>query len=160
MFWLVLDFEKFIIKKNFIEISLIYNVVLVSGVQQSDSVKCVYICLYVCVFSCSVMSDSAIPWSVACQAPLPMTFSGQEYWSGLPFPSPGDLPDPGIEPVSLASPALQADSLLLSHRGSPIYVFFFRFLFHYRLLQDIEYRSLCYIVGPFGYLFIYTSVYI
>ena len=94
------------------------------------------------------------------QAPLSMEFPRQEYWGGLPFQTPGDLPDPGIEPVSLASPALQADSLLLSHRGSPIYVFFFRFLFHYRLLQDIEYRSLCYILGPFGYLFIYTSVYI
>ena len=45
-----------------------------------------------------------------------MGFSRQEYWSGLPFPSPGDLPDPGIEPVS---PALQADSLPLSHQGSP-----------------------------------------
>ena len=49
-----------------------------------------------------------IPWTVACQAPLPMGFSRQEYWSGLPFPSPGDLPDPGIEPES---PALQADDL-------------------------------------------------
>ena len=48
------------------------------------------------------------PWTVACQAPLSMGFSRQEYWSGLPFPSPGDLPDPGIEP---GSPALQADSL-------------------------------------------------
>ena len=48
-------------------------------------------------------------WTVACQAPLSMGFSKQEYWSGLPFPSPGDLPDPGIEP---GSPALQADSLL------------------------------------------------
>ena len=48
------------------------------------------------------------PWTVAHQAPLPMGFSRQEYWSGLPFPSPGDLPDPGIEP---RSPALQADSL-------------------------------------------------
>ena len=48
------------------------------------------------------------PWTVACQAPLPMGFSRQEYWSGLPFPSPGDLSDPGIEP---GSPALQADSL-------------------------------------------------
>ena len=102
----------------------------------------------------------ATPWTVACQVLLPMRFSRQEYWCELPLLSPGDLPDPGIEPVSLASPALQADSLLLSHRGSPIYVFFFRFLFHYRLLQDIEYRSLCYILGPFGYLFIYTSVYI
>ena len=50
----------------------------------------------------------ATPWSRACQAPLPMGFSKQEYWSGLPFPSPGDFPDPGIEP---GSPASQADSL-------------------------------------------------
>ena len=49
-----------------------------------------------------------IPWTVACQAPLSMGFSRQEYWSGLSFSSPGDLPDPGIEP---RSPALQADSL-------------------------------------------------
>ena len=49
-----------------------------------------------------------IPWTVAHQAPLSMGFFGQEYWSGLPFPSPGDLPEPGIEP---GSPALQADSL-------------------------------------------------
>ena len=48
------------------------------------------------------------PWTVARQAPLSMGFSRQEYWSGLPFPSPGDLPDPGIEPWS---PALQADNL-------------------------------------------------
>ena len=47
-------------------------------------------------------------WTVACQAPLSMGFSRQEYWSGLLFPSPGDLPHPGIEPWS---PALQADSL-------------------------------------------------
>ena len=47
-------------------------------------------------------------WTVACQAPLSMGFSRQEYWSGLPFPSPGDLPNPGIKP---GSPALQADSL-------------------------------------------------
>ena len=50
----------------------------------------------------------ATPWTVAHQAPLSMGFSGQEYWSGLPFPSPGDLPNPGIEP---GSPALQADAL-------------------------------------------------
>ena len=48
------------------------------------------------------MFDSAAPWTVACQVPLSMEFSRQEYWNGLPFPSPGDLPDPGIEPVSLA----------------------------------------------------------
>ncbi|KAM7226722.1 hypothetical protein CapIbe_022867, partial [Capra ibex] len=48
------------------------------------------------------------PWTVAHQAPLSMGFPRQEYWSGLPLPVPGDLPDPGIEPTS---PALQADSL-------------------------------------------------
>ena len=51
----------------------------------------------------------ATPWTVAHQAPLSMGFSRQEYWSGLPFPSPGDLLDPGIKP---RSPAMQADSLL------------------------------------------------
>ena len=51
----------------------------------------------------------ATPWTVARQAPLSMGFSRQEHWSGLPFPSPGNLPNPGIEPKS---PALQADSLL------------------------------------------------
>ena len=49
----------------------------------------------------------ATPWSIACQAPLSMGFLRREYWSGLPFPSPGDLPDLGIEP---GSPALQADT--------------------------------------------------
>ena len=66
----------------------------------------------------SVMSDSETPWTVARQAPLPMGFPRQEYWSGLPFPSPGDLPDSGIEPECLA---LQADSLLLHHRCSGPY---------------------------------------
>ena len=69
------------------------------------------------LFSCSVVSDSfETLWTVAHQAPLSMGFPRQEYWSGLPFPSPVDLPDPGIKPWS---PALQADSLLLSHQGSP-----------------------------------------
>ena len=46
------------------------------------------------------------PWTVACQVPLPMGFSKQGYWSGLPFPPPGDLPNPGIKLMSLVSPAL------------------------------------------------------
>ena len=58
----------------------------------------------------------ATPWTVAHQAPLSMGFSRQEYWSGLPFPSLGDLPDPGIEP---RSPALQADSLTSEPPGKP-----------------------------------------
>ena len=60
-------------------------------------------------WSRSVVSDSVTPRTVAHQAPPSMEFSRQEYWSGLPCPSPGDLPDPGIEP---RSPALQADALL------------------------------------------------
>ena len=52
-----------------------------------------------------------IPWTVAYQSPLSMGFPRQEYWHGFPFPSPEDLPNPGIEPVPLVSPVLQADSL-------------------------------------------------
>ena len=59
----------------------------------------------------------AAPWTVAHLASLSMGFSRQEYWSGLPCPSPGDLPDPGIEPRSPESPAL-ADSLSLCHLGN------------------------------------------
>ena len=57
------------------------------------------------------------PWTVAHQAPLSMGFSRQEYWSGLPFPSPGDLPDPGIE---FRSPTLQADALTSAPPGKPL----------------------------------------
>ena len=56
----------------------------------------------------------ATPWTVACQAPPSMGFSRQEYWSWLPFPSPGDLPNPGIEP---GSPTLQADTLTFEPPG-------------------------------------------
>ena len=58
----------------------------------------------------------ATPWTVAPQLPLSVGFSRQEYWSGLPFSSPGDHPDPGIEP---GSPALQADSLPTELQGKP-----------------------------------------
>ena len=67
-----------------------------------------YMVVVVVVRSLSCVRLFATPWTVAYQAPLSMGFSRQEYWSGLPFPSPGDLPNPGIEP---RSPALEADSL-------------------------------------------------
>ena len=81
--------------------------------------------MLVCVLSHSVMPDTPVtPWTVAHQAPLSMGFPRQEYWSRLPFPPPGDLPNPGIE---LASPALadrfftteilgKASGKLLSHK--------------------------------------------
>ena len=56
----------------------------------------------------SLVRFFATPWTIACQAPPSMGFPREEYWNGLPFPSPGDLPDPGIKP---GCPALQADSL-------------------------------------------------
>ena len=55
----------------------------------------------------SLVQLFATPWTLAHQAPLSMGFSRQEHWSGPPFPSPGDLPDPGIEPASLVSLALE-----------------------------------------------------
>ena len=59
---------------------------------------------------------SVTPWTVACHAPLSMGFSRQEYWSGLPFPSPRDLPHPGIKP---GSSALQVDSLPTEQSEKP-----------------------------------------
>ena len=67
----------------------------------------------VCVCVCSVVSDSAVPSTVAHQAPLPMGFSRQEYWSRLPFP-PRYLPNPGIQPTSLASAALAGEFFITS----------------------------------------------
>ena len=81
------------------------------------------------------------PWTVACQAPLSVGFSIQEYWSGLPFPSPGDLPDPGIKP---RSPALQAHSSPTELWGGA--------------MEDIRLLSLSYIVR-IGY-FVLKSVYV
>ena len=70
------------------------------------------------VLSQSVVSDTFVtPWTVACQAPLSMGFSRHEYWSGLPFPTPGDLLNPGIKPMSLASPALAGEFFTTAPRG-------------------------------------------
>ena len=60
------------------------------------------------------------PWTIAHQAPLYMGFPKQEYWSGLPFPSPGDLPNPGIELTSLVSPALAGRLFTTEPPGKPL----------------------------------------
>ena len=92
----------------------------------SDRCVCVYIyifiymvcvCVCVCARTLSGVRLLVTPWTAARQAPLSMGFSRQEYWSGLPFPSLRDLSNPRIESES---PALQADSPLLSHWGSPL----------------------------------------
>ena len=97
----------------------------------------------------------ATPWTAPCQAPgiLPMEFSRQEYWSRLPFPTPEDLPNGGIESTSSVSPTLAGRFFTTELPGKPIYllcgyIFFFIFLFHYGLSQDTESSSLYYTVGP------------
>ena len=92
--------------------------------QVSEDVLSAYEQCRPCVLSHSVVSDSAAPWAVAHQAPLSMESSRPEYWSGQPFPSPGNLPNPGIKP---RSPTLQVDSLPSEppHQESPISLFCF-----------------------------------
>ena len=73
------------------------------------------------------------PWTLACQAPLSMEFSRQEYWSGQPFPTPGDLPDPGIKPMSAASPTLAGRFFTLMPPRKPNYHMVYRYLsFHHK----------------------------
>ena len=84
---------------------------------------CMHVCLVAqsCLTFCYPMDCSPPGSSVhgILQAPLSMGFSRQEYWNGLPFPSPGDLDDSGIKPASPVSPALQADSLPTQPSGKP-----------------------------------------
>ena len=77
--------------------------------------------MYVCALSLVVYS-LVTPWTIPCQAPLSMGFSQQEYWSVLPCPPPGNLPDPGIQLATLVAPALKADSLPTEPPGKPIYI--------------------------------------
>ena len=83
-------------------------------------------------------------WTVTHQAPLSMEFSRQEYWSGLPFPSPVDLPHPGIE---RRSPAFQADSLLSEPLGKPIVHGLFQ------VYMEVSLGSIYSWPGDFAYLF-------
>ena len=76
------------------------------GIYSSDCPISMQYMLTCILKVCCVLNFETPPWAVAHQAPLSMEFSRQEYCSELPFPTPGDLPDPGIEPVSLASRAL------------------------------------------------------
>ena len=89
--------------------------------------KCKKWCVTHCaVLGCSVVSDSLPPCeTVAHQAPLPMGFSRQEYWSGVPFPTPGDLPDLEIEPILVCLLHWQADSLPLVLPGEAYIIHYF-----------------------------------
>ena len=89
---------------------------------------CVYIRLQLLLSRFRRVQLCVTLWTVAHQAPLSMEFSRQEYCSGFLCPPPGDLPNPGTEPRSLA---LQADSLPRSHQGSPIYMYMYIYVYMY-----------------------------
>ena len=94
----------------------------------SELCSCMSLCVRVCVFS--HVRLFATPWTVVHQALRPMEFSRQEYWSVLPFPSPGDLPHPGIEPLSLGSPSLAGRFFTTSATQKPQCVHHQRCSFH------------------------------
>ena len=77
-----------------------------------------------CVKSLSCVCLFVIPWTVACQALLSMGFPRQEYWSALPFPTPGDLPDPGIEPASFMTLVLAGRFFTTVPYGKPNHILF------------------------------------
>ena len=105
---------------NITPFKLLCVCVCVCGVVWCGVVWCGVVCVCVCVFLC--VSLFTTPGTVACQAHLSIEFSRQEYWSRLPFPSLGDLPDPGIESMSHVSCIGRWVLYQLSHQGSPIYV--------------------------------------
>ena len=91
-----------------------------SQVEDMSTCVCVCVCVCVYVFSHQVLSNSFVtPWTVAHQASLSMGFPRQEYWSGLPFPSPGKLSNPGTEHASPASPELAAGFFSTEPPGKP-----------------------------------------
>ena len=116
IFWM-LSFKPGFSLFSFTLIKGLGNLILAS---ESFSPAFCMICLCVCMLShFSHVQLFVTLWTVAHQASLSMGFYRQEYWHGLRSPPPRDLPDPGIETVSPGTPALQSDSLLLSHWGSP-----------------------------------------
>jgi len=78
-----------------------------------------YVSSHVCVLMVSRVRVFANPWTIVCHVSLSMGFPRQEYWSGLPLPTPGDLPDPGIEPTSLKAPALAGRFFTTALAGKP-----------------------------------------
>ena len=81
-----------------------------------------YVLIWVCAQSLSHVRLLVTPWTVACQAPLSMGFPRDAYWSGLSFPPPGDLPDPGVEPVSRAALALAGGFFATEPPGKPHFI--------------------------------------
>ena len=104
---------------------ILKRVVSLSSCDPVLLVQDFFLCLFLVavvrkrLLSVHVSNSFGIAWTVTCQAPLYMGFSRQEYWSGLPFPTPADLPDSGIESVSPGSPALAGEFFTTEPSGKP-----------------------------------------
>ena len=112
------------------------------GLRWSLQGSAVFLLLvYVCACMLNHVWLFVIPWTVAHQAPLSMEFSRQESWSGLPFPSSGDLPDQGLNPRLLCLLHWQADSLPRSHQGSPLFLILSFYLISHLWLTQWQLHS-------------------
>ena len=112
-------FNLFILFYFFFNCSLCFTIAthfsFIVNLKPNNLLKFFLLTLLTCLLSCfSHVRLFATPWTESLQAPLSMEFSRQEHWSGLPFPSAGNLPDPGTEPASLASPALAGSFFIIS----------------------------------------------
>ena len=113
-----LSMNTFARKKNTMTFVFLSSLLMIHNGITLFSLICTYLSQLSQFKSLSRVQLFATPWTIAYQAPPSMGFSRQECWSGLPFPSPGDLPDPGIKP---RSPALQADAFPSAPPGKPVY---------------------------------------
>ena len=112
-------FNLFILFYFFFNCSLCFTIAthfsFIVNLKPNNLLKFFLLTLLTCLLSCfSHVRLFATPWTESLQAPLSMGFSRQGHWSGLPFPYAGDLPDPGTEPASLASPALAGSFFIIS----------------------------------------------
>ena len=123
---------------------------------QMTNVGCVCVCMCACVLNCVQLFMT--PWTVVRRAPLSMGFSWQEYWSGLPFPSPGDPPNSGIKPTSLAFPALAGGFFATVSPGKPlmlgvslkIHLSFLNYLNREQILAESQFYPLSSFLWPLG----------
>ena len=101
------------------------------------------VCVCVCVQSLSRVQLFVAPCNVACKTPRPMELSREEYWSRIPFPAPGDLPNPGMEPASLASPVLTGRFFTASKTVNDNVQFEHRFNFKIHNLFKMSFHHFC-----------------
>ena len=118
----------------------------------------IYVCVCVCARALSHVQLSAAPWTVACQIPLSMQFSRQEYWNGLPFPPPGESSWPRDRTWVSYLLHCQVASLPLAPLGKPIRVYMYVNIYIcslyslLKVIEFIEYSSLCYAVDCLFYI--------